>query len=46
MQVEINGKPNVVTFRNKAKAVLHDFYSRQKADPDTEKMKLIRDAKQ
>lgn len=27
IQTEINGKPNVVTFRYKAKAVLHEFYT-------------------
>ena len=37
IETEINGKPNVVTSREKAKAVLHDFYSQQKADLDTEK---------
>ena len=48
---EVNGKPNAVTFRNKAEAVLRDFYSQnEKADPDTDKArrveaaaKLIRD---
>ena len=37
IETEIDGKPNVVTFRNKAKVVLHDFCSQQKADLDTEK---------
>ena len=43
-KTEINGKPNVVTFRKKAKALLHDFYSQQKADLDTEKMKIVETA--
>jgi len=41
---EINGKPNVVTFRTKASALLQDFYSHQKADPETDKMRLIKTA--
>ena len=44
IQTEINGKPNVVTFRNKAKAVLHDFYGHQNTDPDTDKMRIIETA--
>ena len=34
IQTEINDKPNVVTFRNKAKAVLYDFYSHYALDPE------------
>ena len=34
IETEINGKPNVITFRNKAKAVLVNFYSNQDLDPD------------
>ena len=41
MQTEINGKPNVVTFRSKVIALLHNFYSHQKSDPDTDKIKLV-----
>ena len=44
IQTEINGKPNVVTFRNKANTVLHEFYSHQKADPETEKMRIVQTA--
>ena len=44
IQTEINGKSNVVTFRNKAKAVLHEFYSHQKADPETEKLRIVQTA--
>ena len=28
---EINGKPNVVTFRTTARAVLHEYYRQQHA---------------
>lgn len=35
---EINGKQNVVTFRSKAKKILHDFYKSTKSDDkETEK---------
>ena len=44
IQTEINGKPNVVTFRNKAKAVLHEFYSHQKTDPETDKRRIVQTA--
>ena len=44
IETEINGKPNVVTFRNKARAVLHDFHNQQKADLDTEIMKIVETA--
>jgi len=41
----INGKSNVVTFRNTASAILHDFYnSQQKHDLSTEKMRLVQAA--
>ena len=30
INTEINGKPNVVTFRSTAKAVLQDFYQLEK----------------
>jgi hypothetical protein len=40
---EINGKPNVVTFRGVASTMLHDFYHQQKeADTEAEKMRLIK----
>ena len=41
VQTEINGKPNVITFRSKASTLLHNFYSHQQSDPDTDKMKLV-----
>ncbi|KAL9969583.1 hypothetical protein ACROYT_G021813 [Oculina patagonica] len=42
---EINGKPNVVTFRSTASAILHEFHSQQKdVDLDTEKLSIIRTA--
>ena len=40
---EINGKPNVVTFRSTASAILHEFHSQQKeVDLDSEKLSIIR----
>ena len=44
IQTEINGKPNVVTFRNKAKAVLYDFYSHCDLDPEKDKIRIIETA--
>ena len=44
IQTEINGKPNVVTFRSTAKAILQDFYAHRKADPETEKKRIIETA--
>ena len=44
IQTEINGKPNVVTFRSKASTVLQDYHSHQTADPDTDKMRLVETA--
>uniref|UniRef100_UPI00358F3F63 uncharacterized protein n=1 Tax=Myxine glutinosa TaxID=7769 RepID=UPI00358F3F63 len=42
---EINGKPNVVTFRNTASSILQGFYQRpQKQDTNSEKMSLIETA--
>ena len=41
IETEINGKPSVVTFRSKAKTILHDFYNHRNADPDIEKMRII-----
>ena len=43
---EINGKPNVVTFRTTARAVLHEYYKQQQQEENTteEKMKLVQAA--
>ena len=38
---EINGKPNVVTFRTKAKHILHDYYKNRDSNPEKEKMAII-----
>lgn len=38
---EINGKPNVVTFRNTAESVLQNFHDKQKDDPGQEKLHII-----
>ena len=39
---EVNGKQNVVTFRNKAEAVLREFYSQnENEDPDTDKASIV-----
>ena len=41
----INGKSNVVTFRNTAAAILQDFYnSQQKPDLSSEKIRLVQTA--
>ena len=38
----INGKSNVVTFRNTAAAILQDFYnSQQKTDLSSKKVRLV-----
>ena len=47
IQTEINGKPNVVTFRTTARVVLQDYYSKQqqqKQNTAEEKIKLVRAA--
>ena len=44
IETEINGKPNVITFRNKAKEVLYDFYSHQDLDPEKDKLRIIETA--
>ena len=44
IQTEINGKPNVVTFRNKAREVLYDFYSQRDIDPEKDKIRIIKTA--
>ena len=44
IQTEINGKPNVVTFRSTAKAILQDFYAHKKDDPEADKMRIIETA--
>ena len=43
---EINGKPNVVTFRSTAKAVLQDFYQqgKVKSDVEAEKVRVVETA--
>lgn len=42
---EINGKHNVVTFRNTAASILQNFYTRPKTeDPAAEKMEIIKTA--
>ncbi len=42
---EINGKPNVATFRTTARAVLHEYYKQQQQENTTEeKMKLVQAA--
>ena len=38
---DINGKPNVVTFRTTARKVLQDYYSQRKEDPEEEKIRLV-----
>ena len=44
IQTEINGKPNAVTFKSKAKAVLYDFYSHRDFDPEKDKYRIIETA--
>ena len=46
IQTEINGKPNVVTFRTTARVVLQDYYSKQQQKQNTaeEKIKLVQAA--
>ena len=47
VQTEINGKPNVVTFRTTARVVLQDYYSnqqQQKKNTTEEKIKLVQAA--
>ena len=41
IQTEINGKPNVVTFRNRAREVLYDFYSQRDLNPEKDKFRII-----
>ena len=42
---EINGKPNVVTFRSNAASILHKFYERPKQqDDNVEKLRIIETA--
>ena len=41
IHMEINGKPNGVTFRITAGGVVSEFYNQQRHDPDEEKMRLI-----
>jgi len=46
IQTEINGKPNVVTFRTTARVMLQDYYSKQQQKQNTaeEKIKLVQAA--
>ena len=46
VQIEINGKPNVITFRTTARVVLQDYYSKhqQKQTTAEEKIKLVQAA--
>ena len=44
IQKEINGKSNIVTFRNNAKAVLYDFYSHRDLDPEKDKIRITETA--
>ncbi|KAG0717191.1 hypothetical protein GWK47_054962 [Chionoecetes opilio] len=42
---DMNGKPNVVTFRGVASSILQAFYRQQKeSDPEAEKLRLIKTA--
>ncbi|XP_053388038.1 uncharacterized protein LOC123543383 [Mercenaria mercenaria] len=42
---ELNGKSNVVTFRSRAHAILHNYYHRQnKNDSESEKLAIIKTA--
>ena len=42
MQTEINGKSNVVTFRNKTATVIQEFYNQKKsADLNTENLRKV-----
>ena len=44
IQTEISGKTNVLTCRSTAKTILHDFNADRKADPETEKKRIIETA--
>lgn len=45
MITDINGKPNVVTFRSNVTTIVHEFHTRQKnVDLETEKLNIIRTA--
>lgn len=44
IETEINGKPNVVTFRNKASKVLYEFYNQHDLDPDKNEQRIIETA--
>jgi len=44
IQTEINGKKNVITFRNKAKTILHEHYSHRDTDSEKEKMRVVETA--
>ena len=40
-QRDINGKPNMVTFRITARVLLQQFYNQQRQYPEEEKIRLI-----
>ena len=44
IETEINGKPNVLTFRSTAKEILQDFYAQRKVDVESEKKRIIETA--
>ena len=44
IQTEINGKPNIVTFRSKAQEVLCDFYRQRDRDSEKDKLRIIKAA--
>ena len=44
IQTEIHGKPNLVTFRNKAREVLCDLYSQNDFDPEKDKLRIFETA--
>lgn len=44
IQTEINGKPNVATFRSKAQEVLYDFYRQCDCGPEKDKLRIIKAA--
>ena len=43
---ELNGKQNVITFRNTASSILHSFYQKSSSDSDAYKIEIIKTAAQ
>ena len=43
---ELNGKQNVITFRNTASSILHSFYQKSSSDYDAYKIEIIKTAAQ